>query len=319
MPNCSHFTECEVNGTYNETGPLDQSNQTLSFIFSVVLTVMLAMVVFSLGCSVEVGRLWYHLRNPWGICVGLLCQFGLMPLIAYVLSVAFSVQPVQAVAILIMGCCPGGIISNIIAYWIDGDMDLSITMTSCSTVLAMGMMPLCLYIYTKALFQATNITIPFFNIGITLVTLIVPVTGGVFLNYKWPKMARVILKVGSIVGSILILVLAIASGVLYKGSWDIDTSMVIIGVIFPMIGYTAGFVIAFILRQPWKRCRTIALETGAQNVQLCSTVLQLSFPHERLVFMFTFPLIYGSCQLLDGLIIVTGGYLSILEKSLDYL
>lgn len=54
------------------------------------------------------------------------------------------------------------------------------------------------------------------------------------------------------------------------------------------------------------RCRTIALETGAQNVHLCTTVLQLSFSPEELVHMFTFPLIYGSSQLISCLLLVTG-------------
>ncbi|XP_006626732.3 sodium-dependent organic anion transporter [Lepisosteus oculatus] len=302
MLNHTGCSECEGNRTHNGTSAPDE---TVTLVFSVVLTALLALVVFSLGCTVELGKLWFHLRRPWGILVGLVCQFGLMPLTAYALAVGFAVKPVQAVAILIMGCCPGGTISNIIAYWVDGDMDLSITMTCCSTVLAMGMMPLCLFIYTRSWVGEGNIKIPFFNIGITLVTLIVPVCCGVFVNYKWPKKAQIILKVGTVVGGVLILVIGIASAVLYKGSWDTDTSMLVIGIIYPMIGYAAGFITAAVVRQPWKRCRTIALETGAQNVQVCSTMLQLSFPAEQLVLMFTFPLIYGSFQLLNGLLIVT--------------
>ncbi|MGH0161281.1 UNVERIFIED_CONTAM: hypothetical protein FKN15_046804 [Acipenser sinensis] len=203
-----------------------------------------------------------------------------------------------------MGCCPGGIISNIVTYWIDGDMDLSIVMTSCSTVLGMGMMPLCLYIYTQTWVQTGSIKIPYLNIGVTLVTLIAPVSCGVFVNYKWPRLAKVILKVGSAAGCLLIMVVGTASAVLYKGSWNTDTSVLIIGIIYPMIGYTSGFLLAVSVRQPWQRCRTIAMETGAQNVQICSTVLQLSFPPQQLVLMFTFPMIYGSFQLLDGLVIV---------------
>lgn len=56
------------------------------------------------------------------------------------------------------------------------------------------------------------------------------------------------------------------------------------------------------------RCRTISLETGAQNIQLCITMLQLSFTAEDLAQMFNFPLAYGLFQLLDGFLIVTGGW-----------
>ncbi|XP_071751060.2 sodium-dependent organic anion transporter-like [Centroberyx gerrardi] len=271
----------------------------------VVLTIMLAMVAFSLGCTVEVPKLWFYLRRPWGVLVGLICQFGLMPLAAYLLTTGFSVPPVQAVAVIIMGCCPGGSISNIITYWLDGDMDLSIIMTGCSTVLGLGMMPLSLYMYTHFWVDTAYIKIPYFNIGITLITLVVPVASGVAVKYKWPKTAKIILRAGSVVGVLLAVVVGLASILLYQGSWHVDTSIVIIGSVFPLLGYSAGFIMAVILRQPWQRCRTIAMETGAQNVQICSTILQLSFPPEQMAIMIIFPLIYASFQLLTGLLLVT--------------
>ncbi|XP_036384638.1 ileal sodium/bile acid cotransporter-like [Megalops cyprinoides] len=304
MPNCSYSYEggCAGNGTAPGValGPAEPVHQALG----VVLNALLAVVVFSLGCSVQGARVWLHLRRPWGVAAGLLCQFGVMPLTAHLLALGLAVRPVQAVAILIMGSCPGGVISNIITYWLDGDMDLSITMTACSTVLGLGMMPLCLYIYSYSWVQAGSIKIPYENIGVTLVTLVVPVACGVFVNHKWPKAAKMILKVGSVFGASLILVIAIANAVLYKGSWNVDASFLIIGFIFPLIGYSFGFIISIIMRQPWPRCRTIALETGTQNVQIASTVLQVSFPPEQLAQMFTFPLIYASSQLLNGLLLV---------------
>ncbi|KAM4807811.1 sodium-dependent organic anion transporter [Rhinophrynus dorsalis] len=247
---------------------------------------------------------WFHLRRPWGIVIGLVCQFGLMPLIAYLLALGFSVQPTQAVAILIMGCCPGGVISNIITLWVDGDMDLSLSMTSCSTILAVGMMPLCLFIYSRSWELAKSIKIPYYNIGMALLSVVVPVGVGVYVNYKWPKKAKIISKAGSIIGGLLMLVIGVASSVLYKGSWNTDISILTIGIIYPLLGYISGFGMAVIVRQPWQRCRTIALETGAQNVQMCSTVLQLSFTPKQLVQMFTFPLIYASFQFLNGMLLV---------------
>lgn len=57
---------------------------------------------------------------------------------------------------------------------------------------------------------------------------------------------------------------------------------------------------------PVGRCRTISLETGAQNIQMCITMLQLSFTAEQLVQVLSFPLAYGLFQLLDGFLIVAG-------------
>ncbi|NWH27062.1 ileal sodium/bile acid cotransporter [Grus americana] len=304
-------TACPANATIcNGTScvlPEDNFNETLSVILSAVLTIMLALVMFSMGCNVELGKFWGHVKRPWGIFVGFLCQFGIMPLTAFLLSLAFNVLPIQAVVVLIMGCCPGGTASNVIAYWVDGDMDLSISMTTCSTLLAMGMMPLCLFVYTTMWTDSDTIVLPYDSIGISLVALVIPVSFGMYVNHKWPSKAKIILKVGSIVGAILIVLIAVVGGILYKGSWIISPKLWIIGTIFPAAGYSLGFLLARVAGLSWHRCRTVSLETGMQNTQLCSTIVQLSFSPEQLELMFTFPLIYSIFQLLFALLIL-GGY-----------
>lgn len=277
--------------------PESNFNAILSTVLSIVLTILLALVMFSMGCNVEIKKFLGHIRRPWGIFIGFLCQFGIMPLTGFVLSLAFGIMPIQAVVVLIMGCCPGGTASNILAYWVDGDMDLSVSMTTCSTVLALGMMPLCLLIYTKIWVDSGSIVIPYDSIGTSLVALVIPVSIGMFVNHKWPKQAKIILKVGSIAGAILIVLIAVVGGVLYQSAWIIEPKLWIIGTIFPVAGYLLGFLLARIAGLPWYRCRTVALETGMQNTQLCSTIVQLSFSTEDLNHVFTFPLIYSIFQI----------------------
>ncbi|KAG8452089.1 hypothetical protein GDO86_004034 [Hymenochirus boettgeri] len=281
---------CKINSTVCDGMscllPEDNFNAILNTVLSTVITIMLALIMFSMGCTVDVYKFWGHIKRPWGIAVGFLCQFGIMPLTAFVLSIAFDILPIQAVAVIIMGCCPGGTGSNILAYWVDGDMDLSISMTTCSTLLAMGMMPLCLFLYTKKWVDSDSIVIPYDSIGISLVTLVIPVAIGIFVNHKWPKQAKKILKIGSVTGAILIVLIAVVGGVLYKGSWVISPSLWIVGTIFPAVGFCFGFFLAYTSNQSWKRCRTVALETGLQNTQLCTTMVQLSFSPEHLNLMF---------------------------------
>ncbi|MCJ8732288.1 hypothetical protein PDJAM_G00209560 [Pangasius djambal] len=307
----THIATCHVNATVcSGTSclvPESNFNIILSTVLSIVLTIMLAMVMFAMGCTVDVHKLWAHIRRPWGIFIGFLCQFGIMPFTAFAFSLGFQVLPIQAVVILIMGCCPGGANSNVITYWLDGDMDLSISMTTCSSILALGMMPLCLLIYTSVWISADTIQIPYESIGITLVSLLVPVTLGMFVKHRWPKVAKKILKFGSIVGILLIIIIAIVGGVLYQSSWTISPSLWIIGAIYPLVGFGLGFLLARFVGQPWYRCRTIALETGFQNSQLCSTIVQLSFAPEELEVMFSFPLIYSIFQLVVAILAI-GGY-----------
>ncbi|KAM9674459.1 ileal sodium/bile acid cotransporter [Dama dama] len=280
--------------------PESSFNAVLSAVLSAVLTILLALVMFSMGCNVELKKFLGHIKRPWGICIGFLCQFGIMPLTGFILSVAFDIIPIQAVVVLIMGCCPGGTSSNILAYWVDGDMDLSISMTTCSTLLALGMMPLCLLIYTKMWVDSGMIVIPYDNIGISLVALVVPVSLGMYVNHKWPRKAKIILKIGSITGAVLIVLIAVVGGVLYQSAWIIEPKLWVIGTIFPIAGYSLGFLLARIAGQSWHRCRTVALETGMQNTQLCSTIVQLSFTPEELNLIFTFPLIYSIFQIIAG-------------------
>ncbi|XP_029968062.1 ileal sodium/bile acid cotransporter-like [Salarias fasciatus] len=287
--------------------PPSNYNQTLSTVLSTVLTVMMAIVMFSMGCTVDARNLWGHLKRPWGIIIGFLCQFGLMPLIAFLLALAFDVLPVQAIVIIIMGCCPGGSGSNIICYWLDGDMDLSISMTACSSILALGMMPLCLLIYTTVWTSGGSIAIPYDTMCITLASLLIPIAVGIYVKNKFPNFAKKILKIGSIFGFLLIVIIAVVGGVLYQSSWDIAPALWIIGTIYPFFGFGLGFLLAWIVGQPLHRCRTIALETGIQNSSLCSTIVQLSFSAEDLELMFSFPLIYSIFQIVVAILAV-GGY-----------
>lgn len=300
---CAGNSTCPANGT-EEDPPVGMEGQgSLKLVFTVLSAVMVGLVMFSFGCSVESRKLWLHLRRPWGIAVGLLCQFGLMPLTAYLLAIGFGLKPFQAIAVLIMGSCPGGTVSNVLTFWVDGDMDLSISMTTCSTLAALGMMPLCLYVYTRSWTLPQSLTIPYQSIGITLVSLVVPVASGIYVNYRWPKQATLILKVGAAVGGVLLLVVAVTGVVLAKG-WNIDVTLLVISCIFPLVGHVMGFLLAFLTHQSWQRCRTISIETGAQNIQLCIAMMQLSFSAEYLVQLLNFALAYGLFQVLHGLLIV---------------
>lgn len=301
--NCSSSAGCPANSSEEELPGL-QAPGNLELVFTVMSAVMMGLLMFSLGCSVELQKLWSHIRRPWGIAVGLLCQFGLMPLTAYLLATSFSLKPVKAIAVLIMGCCPGGNISNIFTFWVDGDMDLSISMTTCSTVAALGMMPLCLYLYTLSWDLEETLTLPYQSIGISLLCLTIPVAFGVYVNYRFPKQSKIILKIGATVGAVILLMVAVAGVLLAKESWNPDITLLTISFIFPLIGHVMGFLLAFLTHQSWQRCRTISLETGAQNIQMCFTMLQLSFSAKQLVQMLSFPLAYGLFQVLNGILII---------------
>ncbi|KAJ8787684.1 hypothetical protein J1605_022715 [Eschrichtius robustus] len=270
--NCSSSSACPANSSEEELPVGLEVYGNLELVFTVVSAVMIGLLMFSLGCSVEIWRLWSHIRRPWGIAVGLLCQFGLMPLTAYLLVINFSLKPVQAMAILIMGCCPGGTISNIFTYWVDGDMDLRreliLTHTDdfnnspgftvsqdvgSESQEAKDTVEIYYTMNESEVLTVLGVDVSESAAGITLVCLTIPVAFGVYMNYRWPKQSKIILKVGAIVGGVLLLVVAVAGVVLAKGSWNSDIILLTISFIFPLIGHVTGFLLALLTHQSWQR------------------------------------------------------------------
>nr|KAG5707883.1 hypothetical protein BaRGS_031614 [Batillaria attramentaria] len=116
--------------------------------------------MFGVGCHIDLADLWAHLRRPFGIVIGILAQFGLLPLAAYGTGHALQLPPLQALGMLVMSCCPGGSTSNLFTYWVDGDVSLSVSMTTVNTALSAGMLPFNLWLYGRQ-WSGTKAAIPY--------------------------------------------------------------------------------------------------------------------------------------------------------------
>lgn len=96
----------------------------LSHGINVFVGIILCFTMLGLGCTVEVSQLGEHIRRPIGVLLALVCQFVIMPLVAFLLALAFSLDDVAAIAVLLCGCCPGGNLSNIMSLLVNGEMNL---------------------------------------------------------------------------------------------------------------------------------------------------------------------------------------------------
>ena len=110
-----------LNGTLSFTG---QSNSAIELYLSISGIVALILLMLVSGCRVKHQDLVYHLKRPWCLLVGMGCQYIVLPLVAFCVTLAFSVQPNQAVAIIITCTCPGGPLSNLGTIAVDGDVSL---------------------------------------------------------------------------------------------------------------------------------------------------------------------------------------------------
>ncbi|KAJ0056453.1 hypothetical protein NL108_008061, partial [Boleophthalmus pectinirostris] len=267
--------------------------------------VLLLLLMFAVGCTMELSKIKDHLIKPKGVFIAMVTQFGIMPLTAFCLSKAFQLTDIDAVVVLLCGCCPGGNASNLLTVLLKGDMNLSIVMTTCSTVISLGMMPLLIFLYCQG-FDSLHHFVPYKSIMISLIYVLICSGSGILLNYLRPRAALICSKVGIVVCNLGLLVyliwLCLKLGDVF---WLVlSLTMQVIAVFMPLIGFILGYVFSWIFRLSPKECRAVSMETGCQNAQLCFGILKMAFAPEVLGAVMSFPVLYGLYQFLEGLFIV---------------
>ncbi|MBN3296013.1 NTCP4 protein, partial [Amia calva] len=278
----------------------------LSHGINVFVGIVLCFTMLGLGCTVEVNQLGEHIRRPIGVLLALVSQFVIMPLVAFLLALMFSLDDVAAIAVLLCGCCPGGNLSNILSLLVNGEMNLSIIMTISSTVLALLLMPLCLWIYSRAWINTPVVNLlPFGAIILTLCSTLIPIGLGVFLRYRYNRTADIILKVITALENELKTWVIFAcptwpACVFQVSLWSLLVTLVML---FILTGTMLG---PELLASIPASVRSVALETGCQNVQLCTAILKLAFPPQLVGGMYMFPLLYALFQAAEAGIFILG-------------
>lgn len=257
-----------------------------------LLGVMMMIIMLGMGASLTFKDFAIALRKPQGIAVGLVCQYGLMPALAFGLAQALGLPPAYAVGLILMGCMPGGTTSNIFAYFSKGTLSLSILMTVSSTLVAVVMVPLTLTLYSAGIEGEWQV--PAGNVIQVLVVLLVPTLIGIALR-KWnANVGAVVEMIGALLGVVVILFL-IGSwvprnwGLLLETGVPVYAASIGLGV----IGFGLGYVLSRLLRQDARRSRTIALETGIQNGPLAVLIVLLSFEGSRQQEVLLIPVLYS--------------------------
>ena len=257
-----------------------------------LLGVMMMVIMLGMGASLTFKDFAIALRKPAGVAIGLLCQYGIMPLLAFLLAKSLALPPAYAVGLILMGCMPGGTTSNIFAYFSKGTLSLSILMTISSTIVAIVMVPLTLAFYSSGIEGQWQI--PRENVIQVLFVLLVPTLLGVALR-KWnANVGAVIEMLGGLLGVVVILFLIVSWvprnwPLLLETGLPVYTASVGLG----LAGFLLGYALSRTLRQDTRRARTIALETGIQNGPLAVLIVLLTFSGEQQQQVLLIPVLYS--------------------------
>lgn len=237
------------------------------FQLSSLITPLIQIIMFGMGTSMAVGDFVGVIKMPKGVFIGALLQFTVMPLIGFTLAYLSNFPPEIAAGLILIGCVPGGMASNVMAYLAKANLALSITVTAFSTLLSPFITPFLMKILAGE-FIEINILQMMWDI---IKMVILPIGAGLLFNKfvsgraKWLDN---VMPMVSMVGIAVIIVIITAAG--RDSLLEIGGLLILLVLIHNLSGYTLGYWVARLARMEERDCRTIAIEVGMQNGGLAS-------------------------------------------------
>ena len=260
--------------TANEATVVNEFEQTL-------LRIFILIIMFGLGAGLTPKDFGLALRKPWGLVIGWITQFGIMPLTAYVLIVTVlfpfsSPEGIVLVALgaLIMGSVPAGTTSNLFTYFSKGNLALSVTMTVNSTLWAFIMTPAVMFIYSRFLGLDESLSIEFAELALVIFGLIVPVGLGMLIRKLSSNIGAVLELLGGVFGLLFIPFLII---IWVPRNWQLllttEWPTYVVAIAMGLVGMTVAYYLAKLIKLHPMNARTVSLETGINNGPLAIAVI----------------------------------------------
>jgi BASS family bile acid:Na+ symporter len=223
---------------------------------------LLGIVMFGMGAGLRLDNFLSVLRRPLPVILGLGLQFMMMPLAGWLLALLAGLSPQLAAGMILVGCSPGGTASNVICYLARGDVALSITLTACSTLLAVLATPLLMLLYA-----GETVDVPALDMLQTIFWIIfLPVSLGLVLNHLFHRSLAVVRQVFPLLSVFTIVFIIMIIVALNRAQLaDVAVGLFVLVVLHNLAGLAGGYWIARLAGQDRRVCRTIAIEVGMQN------------------------------------------------------
>ena len=200
------------------------------------------------------------------------------------MSGAFGLDNIHRISLVLLGCCPGGAMSNILCFLLRADIDLSVAMTTASSFGAIVMMPLNIYLYVNLTGLSNDVDLDYAGIVMSAILVVIGLGGGIWIK-KWAGnngkrgelVMKIVGKLGTLggVGTVISSIIAnsqsdtpiyAAPGKIYGATFV----QVLLGLFF---GFNLSNLIG--LRKP--SCVAVSVETSVQNAVLAMAILAISF------------------------------------------
>ena len=238
-----------------------------NFKLSALIIPLLQIIMFGMGTELSLKDFANVVKMPKGIIVGVACHYIIMPLVGFTVARLFNFPNEIAAGIILIGCCPSGLASNVMCYLARANLALSVSVTTISTMLAPFLTPLLMQ-----LLGGSFVEIHFWDMVWDITRIVIlPVIAGLGFHYlirgkfQWLDKAMPLVSMAGIAFILTIITAAGRDNLLKVGAL-----LLIATFIHNIAGYFLGYWSARILKFHERDCRTIALEVGMQNAGLAS-------------------------------------------------
>ena len=243
------------------------------------LGVTLAIMMFSVALGLKPGHFRFFRDSPKLFFVGIVCQLVVLPLMTLGLCMLFVPAPSIALGMILVACCPGGNVSNLLVLLSKGDTALSVSLTATSSLVAAFLTPISIAfwsgLYAPTAELLSNID---FNTGSfllqTLAILAVPLILGMVFAHYLPKRAHTIRKPLVLLSTTGLIVIAVFAVAKHWGSFFlIGFSVIGLVIIHNGAAFLIGYLFSRLVGAGLAARRAITYEVGIQNAGLGIVIL----------------------------------------------
>ncbi len=239
------------------------------FKLSGLIIPLIQLIMFGMGTSMSLQDFASVIKTPRGVVIGVLSQFMIMPLVGFTLASLTNFPAEIAAGIVLIGCSPSGLASNVMSYLAKANLALSITVTATTTLMAPFVTPVLMKLFAGALIEIDILKMMWDIIKM----IIIPIGAGLIFNKLLSGRSQWLDKTMPIVsmfGIAFIITIITAAG--RESLLTIGPALIGVVLIHNLSGYLLGYWSARLFKMPERDCRTIAIEVGMQNAGLASGI-----------------------------------------------
>ncbi|MCX6400563.1 MAG: bile acid:sodium symporter family protein [Propionibacteriales bacterium] len=237
-----------------------------SALTTVGLPIALAIIMFGLGLDLTLADFRRIGKNPKAVAIALVCQIVVLPAVCFGLVLAFDLDPLLAIGMLLLAASPGGTTANLFSHLFRGDVALNISLTAINSILALLTLPLITNAAIDHFDQGDSVSLPFGEVVQVFAIVLIPVAIGMAVKASRPVFAARMDRPVRIGSAIILAVLVL--GILLDQRESVSDYLADVGIVaalFCAISLVVGYVVPRALGVRDDQAIASSMEIGVHN------------------------------------------------------